>query len=153
MSKMSFVWPIFSSFTNIGYLFSLMCVIWAKRNKAVINWDYTDGFFTIKGPLKMILCYFRCFDYSNINITFVKHLMNRADFQSSSNFCCSASPFSLLSFRKLKKDGILDFFTLCNMGYWLLKNCKLGLCKWTIYRKQAVKSAILSFRSQCILCK
>lgn len=147
MSNMSFVWPIFSSFTNIGYLFSLMCVIWAKKNKAVINWNYTDVFFTIKGQLKMILYYFRCFDYFNINMTFVKNFMNRADFQSSSNFCCSTSPFSLLSVRKLRKDGILDFFTLCNMCYWLLNFWKLGLCKLAICGKQAVKSAILSFFS------
>ena len=67
-----------------GIIFYLMCVISANDNKTVAEWGYTNVSFTINSPLKILLCYFRYFHCSNINMTFVKNFMK--NYLSSDGF-------------------------------------------------------------------
>ena len=133
---------------------------------------YTNICFTINGPLKLLLCHFRCFYYSNVNMTFVKNSISKMDFQSSSNLLVSQNICSLatlgskmtallisfevsteaiflclvfVNWRDRIWFHILDSSNLHDMLYWLQKNFKLSLYKTATYIKQTIKSAIRHF--------
>ena len=70
-SKMHFIWPILFNFTNIRYLFLLICIKCAKDKKQC-KFRLLKYFFTINSSLKMLPRYFQYFYFSNLYVIFVK---------------------------------------------------------------------------------
>ena len=148
MSKRHFIWLVLSNFINLRYLFLSTCLIYTKDKKAVANWGSTNNCFKINDQLTMLLRDFWYFLLSSVNVTlfncFIRKHIFKEDFWGSFKVLLShkflwsrhpqqengdplkffkVSPFSFLSnVCQLQKFGILDFFNLYHMIYWLINN-------------------------------
>ena len=89
LSKMHFIWPVLQNFIFNIYFFLSRCVIHAKGNKPVTTLGYKNVSFTIKAPLKMLICHVWYSNYSNKTSISSK----TTDFQSSSKVLSSEKNF------------------------------------------------------------
>ena len=128
---MHFIWLVFSNFTNIRYLFLSISAIYAKDNKALENWGYSKVYLAINDPLNMQLWNLRYFHFSSINMTFVKHFMEKLSFLRRifkilpkfyclARFCDLVKPCS-------KITVFLIFFEICPKGCVL---CLVVFVNW-----------------------
>ena len=126
---------LFWSFINVTYSLLIFCivVIWATDNK-----DY-ETVFTIYGPLKMLFCYFKNFDYSNFKMIFAKSSRKNPPFL----WQIFKVP---IRFYNLTNFTILKFLTL----KWRRQRSKNGSFYLSYYFGKKIRALLAFFMSDIV---
>lgn len=151
LSKMHFIWPFLSNFTNIRHLFFLMSVICTKDNKAAVNCGNTSVLFKINSSLNILLViycvfhfYYRIFKFLLQCYYFTKFCKLASLDSKTSDLWIFFKIFRKIRFLCLvfvnwKNMTHLIFLVciICTNGYWAIVN-------WGYIKRQIPKNKLLN---------